>query len=68
MQMLGIENVVELSYAPKRRNVYLAILRGQKLQQGPSAVSAARGRLLCKKRRASPCIAPREKTPRSFSE
>jgi len=22
MQMLGIENVVELSYAPKRRNVY----------------------------------------------
>lgn len=25
MQMLGIENVVELSYAPKRRNVYLPV-------------------------------------------
>ncbi len=29
MQMLGIENVVELSRAPKRRNTYYSVLAGR---------------------------------------
>jgi len=36
MQMLGIENVVELSYAPKRRNVYLRhLMQAKSFSGGP---------------------------------